>query len=81
MPKKLTTKSRLTRKQQLFVRELVSKDGQITLREAAINAGYAATSAHTRAYERTLRPFRRSIGGVKRREIFILIKARSVTAA
>ena len=53
MPKKLTTKSRLTRKQQLFVRELVSKDGQITLREAAINAGYAATSAHTRAYELT----------------------------
>ena len=53
MAKKLTTKSRLTRKQQLFVRELVSKDGQITLREAAINAGYAPTSAHTRAYELT----------------------------
>jgi DNA-binding Lrp family transcriptional regulator len=53
MAKKLTAKSRLTRKQQLFVRELVSKDGQITLREAAINAGYSATSAHTRAYELT----------------------------
>jgi|TARA_R110002051_G_scaffold322205_1_gene412064 CRISPR/Cas system-associated exonuclease Cas4 (RecB family) len=53
MASKLTTKSRLTRKQQLFVRELVSKDGQITLREAAINAGYAPTSAHTRAYELT----------------------------
>ena len=53
MAKKLTTKSRLTRKQQLFVRELVSKDGQVTLREAAINAGYAPTSAHTRAYELT----------------------------
>jgi CRISPR/Cas system-associated exonuclease Cas4 (RecB family) len=53
MAKKLTPKSRLTRKQQLFVRELVSKDGQITLREAAINAGYAPTSAHTRAYELT----------------------------
>ena len=53
MAKKLTTKSRLTRKQQLFVRELVSKDGQVTLREAAINAGYAPTSAHTRAFELT----------------------------
>jgi phage terminase small subunit len=43
----------LTRKQELFVKELVSKDGQITLREAAINAGYSATSAHSRAYELT----------------------------
>lgn len=43
----------LTRKQELFVKELVSKDGQITLREAAINAGYAVTSAHSRAYELT----------------------------
>jgi hypothetical protein len=43
----------LTRKQELFVKELVSKDGQITMREAAINAGYAASSAHTRAYELT----------------------------
>lgn len=43
----------LTRKQELFVKELVSKDGQITLREAAINAGYAVTSAHARAYELT----------------------------
>lgn len=43
----------LTRKQELFVKELVSKDGQITLREAAINAGYPASSAHTRAYELT----------------------------
>ena len=48
------TKDRpLTRKQELFVKELVSKDGQITLREAAINAGYPAGSAHTRAYEMT----------------------------
>jgi phage terminase small subunit len=37
----------------LFVRELVANDGQITLREAAINAGYPETSAHTRAYELT----------------------------
>jgi len=48
------TKNRpLTRKQELFVKELVSKDGQITMREAAINAGYPAGSAHTRAYEMT----------------------------
>ena len=48
------TKNRpLTRKQELFVKELVSKDGQITMREAAINAGYLASSAHTRAYEMT----------------------------
>ena len=37
----------LTRKQELFVKELVSKDGQITLRDAAINAGYSVSSAHT----------------------------------
>jgi hypothetical protein len=43
----------LTRRQELFVKELVSKDGQITLREAAINAGYTAGSAHSRAYELT----------------------------
>ena len=48
------TKNRpLTRKQELFVKELVSKDGQITMREAAINAGYPASSAHTRAYDMT----------------------------
>tara|TARA_R110000751_G_scaffold242704_1_gene343001 strand:+ start:547 stop:1185 length:639 start_codon:yes stop_codon:yes gene_type:complete len=50
---KATTLQPLTRKQELFVKELVSKDGQITLREAAINAGYSATSAHSRAYELT----------------------------
>ena len=43
----------LTRRQELFVKELVSKDGQITMREAAINAGYPVSSAHTRAYELT----------------------------
>jgi phage terminase small subunit len=42
---------RLTRKQELFVKELVSKDGQITMREAAINAGYPPKSAHVRASE------------------------------
>lgn len=51
--KKATAEQALTRKQELFVKELVSKDGQITLREAAINAGYAAGSAHSRAYELT----------------------------
>ena len=48
-----TVKQPLTRKQELFVKELVSKDGQITLRDAAINAGYSESSAHTRAYELT----------------------------
>ena len=50
---KATKAQQLTRKQELFVKELVSKDGQITMREAAINAGYPAGSAHTRAYELT----------------------------
>ena len=49
----VTTASPLTRKQELFVKEIVSKDGQITLREAAVNAGYSVGSAHTRAYELT----------------------------
>ena len=44
---------KLNRRQELFVKELVSNDGQITMREAAINAGYPASSAHTRAYEMT----------------------------
>ena len=50
---KLNSETPLTRKQELFVKELVSKDGQITMREAAINAGFAPRSAHTRAYEMT----------------------------
>jgi phage terminase small subunit len=50
---KATKAQPLTRRQELFVKELVSKDGQITMREAAINAGYPASSAHTRAYELT----------------------------
>jgi len=49
----ISVNSRLTRKQQLFVRELVANDGHITLREAAINAGYSPSSSHTRAYELT----------------------------
>ena len=43
----------LTRKQELFVKELVSKDGQITKRQAAINAGYPEGSAHSKAYDLT----------------------------
>jgi len=50
---RLTATSPLTRKQELFVKELVSKDGQSTMRECAVGAGYAANSAHTRAYELT----------------------------
>jgi phage terminase small subunit len=46
-------KRKLTRRQEKFVKELVSNDGLITLREAAIRSGYPAASAHTRAYEMT----------------------------
>jgi phage terminase small subunit len=41
----------LTRRQQKFVMELVSNDGLITAREAAIRAGYPVSSAHSRAHE------------------------------
>ena len=41
----------LTRKQEKFVKELVSNDGLITAREAARRAGYSLSSCHTRAYE------------------------------
>lgn len=44
---------KLTRRQEKFVKELVSNDGLITMREAAIRAGYPAASAHARAYELT----------------------------
>ena len=43
----------LTRKQELFVKELVSKDGQITARQAAINAGFTPSSAHHAARRMT----------------------------
>ena len=42
---------KLTRRQEKFVKELVANDGLITMREAAIRAGYPAASAHSRAYE------------------------------
>jgi len=51
MVAKNTPDKKLTRKQEKFVLELVSNDGLITNQEAAIRAGYPATSAHTRAYE------------------------------
>jgi len=51
--KKLTVDSPLTSRQEAFVREFVLKDGMITKREAAENAGYAAESAAQRAYELT----------------------------
>ena len=44
---------KLTRRQEKFVKELVSNDGLVTLRESAIRAGYPAASAHTRAFELT----------------------------
>ena len=48
---KSTKSSSLTRMQELFVKEYVSNDGQITQTQAAINAGYAVESAHTRSTE------------------------------
>ena len=49
----VTERTALTRKQELFVKILVSQDGQITKRDAAIEAGFPASSAHQRAYEMT----------------------------
>lgn len=43
----------LSRREELFVKELVAKDGQITMREAAMNAGFPEKSAHARAWEMT----------------------------
>jgi len=52
--KKVVTRGphrKLTRRQELFVKLLVSNDGMITNREAAIQAGYPPASAHTRSWE------------------------------
>jgi len=49
----VSEKTALTRKQELFVKILISQDGQITKRDAAIEAGFPASSAHQRAYEMT----------------------------
>ena len=48
---------RLTRKEELFVKALVSQDGEITNTEAAVQAGYAKGSAHVRASE-LLNPYK-----------------------
>lgn len=50
-PKRYTIDTPLNDKQERFVKELISKDGQITQVEAAINAGYPAGSARTRSSE------------------------------
>ena len=52
--KKIITRGpnrRLTRRQQKFVKLLVSSDGMMTNREAAVQAGFPPGSAHTRAWE------------------------------
>jgi len=51
MVAKNTPTKKLTRRQEKFVRELVSGDGMISNREAAIKAGYPSSSAHTRSWE------------------------------
>ena len=45
--------SKLTRKQEKFVKELVSNDGTITMSEAAERAGYTKKSAPVRASQMT----------------------------
>lgn len=51
--KRLNENSPLTRKQEKFVKELVSNDGTITMTEAAERAGYTAKSAPVRASQMT----------------------------
>lgn len=46
-------RKRLTNKEWKFVQELVSADGQVTMKEAAIRAGYKATSASAMAWQLT----------------------------
>ena len=46
----------LSRREEKFVKILVSSDGLITMREAALKAGAPACSAHSRAYEMVRRP-------------------------
>jgi len=47
---------KLTRREELYVKILVSEDGLVTQREAALRAGVPACSAHARAYEMMQRP-------------------------
>ena len=46
-----TEDTRLTKKQWEFVNLVCVKEGEMTLRDIAAEAGYAAKSSHTRAYE------------------------------
>jgi hypothetical protein len=50
-PKADPSQRKLTRRQELFVQEMVTKDGFITQVDAAINAGYPPKSARVRASE------------------------------
>lgn len=47
---------KLTRREELYIKILVSEDGLVTQREAAIRAGVPACSAHSRSTEMMKRP-------------------------
>jgi len=47
---------KLTRREELFVKIIVSEDGLVTQREAAVRAGVPACSAHSRSTEMMKRP-------------------------
>ena len=47
---------KLTRREELYVKILVSEDGLVTQREAAVRAGVPACSAHSRSTEMMKRP-------------------------
>ena len=46
-------RKKLTNKEWIFVQELVSADGQVTMKEAAIRAGYKPASASAMAWQLT----------------------------
>ena len=47
---------KLSRREELFVKIIVSEDGLVTQREAAVRAGVPACSAHSRSTEMMKRP-------------------------
>ena len=47
---------KLTRREELFVKIIVSEDGLVSQREAAVRAGVPACSAHSRSTEMMKRP-------------------------
>ena len=47
---------KLSRREELFIKIMVSEDGLVTQREAAIRAGVPACSAHSRSTEMMKRP-------------------------